>query len=89
MQGRSWNGYCQIPALGRDPSLRSRPGLVEVGVSLRPGSEVVTWSALVRQKQRRDMDMMSRHGWQCGRSRPGFLVSPPGKPIVGRNGVAT
>ena len=31
VQGRSWNGYCQIPALGRDPDLRSRPGLVEVG----------------------------------------------------------
>ena len=31
-------------------------------------NEVVTWSALVEQKWRRDMDMMSRHGWQCGRS---------------------
>ena len=30
-QGRSWNGYCQIPALGRDPGFRPRPGLVEVG----------------------------------------------------------
>ena len=29
VQGRSWNGYCQIPALGRDPDLRSQPGLVE------------------------------------------------------------
>ena len=39
----------------------------------RPGSEVATWSALVEQKRRRDMDMMSRHGWQCGRSRHGFF----------------
>ena len=31
VQGKSWNGYCQIPALGRDPDLRSRPGLVEAG----------------------------------------------------------
>ena len=31
VQGRSWNGYCQIPALGCDPGLRSRPGLVEAG----------------------------------------------------------
>ena len=31
VQSRSWNGYCQIPALGRDPDLRSRPGLVEAG----------------------------------------------------------
>ena len=23
VQGRSWNGYCQIPALGRDPDLGS------------------------------------------------------------------
>ena len=23
IQGRSWNGYCQIPALGRDPDLGS------------------------------------------------------------------
>ena len=33
VQGRSWNGHCQIPALGRDPNLRSRPGLVEAGTS--------------------------------------------------------
>ena len=55
----------------------------------RPGSEVATWSALVGQTRRRDMDMMSRHGWQCGRSRHGFLVSRPERPTVGRNGVAT
>ena len=29
----------------------------------RPGSEVATWSTLVEQKRRRDMDMMSRHGF--------------------------
>ena len=31
VQGMSWNGYCQILVLGRDPDLRSRPGLVEAG----------------------------------------------------------
>ena len=51
--------------------------------------EVVTWSALLGQKRRRDMDMMSRHGWQCGKSRHGLLLSRPGKPIAGRNDVAT
>ena len=33
---------------------------------------VATWSALVGQKRRRDRDLMSRHGRQCGRSRHGF-----------------
>ena len=41
----------------------------------RLGSEVATWSALVRQKRRRDMDLMSRHGRQCGRSRHGNDVA--------------
>ena len=33
--------------------------------------------------------LRSRHGWHWGRSRPGFLVSRPGNPTVGRNEVAT
>ena len=64
-------------------SLRSRPemgvatwlGWVRpslVGVRSRPENEVVTWSALVRKKRCRDMDLMSRHGRQCGRSQHGF-----------------
>ena len=62
LQAKSWNGYCQFPALGCD-LVRGR----DMQRS-RPGSEVATWSALVRQKRRRDMDLMSRHGRQCGRS---------------------
>ena len=41
----------------------------------RPGSEVATWSALVGMKRCRDMDMMSRHGWQCV-SRPDSRSDP-------------
>ena len=33
--------------------------------------------------------LRSRHGWQWGRLRPGFLVSRPGNPTEGRNEVAT
>ena len=33
--------------------------------------------------------LRSRHRWQWGRSRPGFLVSRPGNPTMGRNEVAT
>ena len=76
VQGRSWNGYCQFPALGRDLVWRSR----HAEVATRSG--VATWSALVGRKRRRDMDLMSQHGRQCGRSRPG-------KPIVGRSDVVT
>ena len=46
--------------------------LVWLDVRSRQGSEVATWSALVGQKQRRDMNLMSRHGRQCGRSRHGI-----------------
>ena len=33
--------------------------------------------------------LRSRHEWQWGRSRPGFLVPRPGNPTVGRNEIVT
>ena len=53
VQGRSWNGYCQFPALGRDLVWRSRHAKVATG------SGVATLCAFVGQKWRRDMDLMS------------------------------
>ena len=69
LQARSWNGYFQFAALGRD-----LVGGRDMQRS-RPGSEVATWSALVGPKRRHDMDLMSRHGRQCGRSRHGNDVA--------------
>ena len=83
VQGRSWNGYCQFPARGRDLVWRSR----HAEVATRSG--VATWSAFVGQKRCRDMDSMSRLGRLWGRLRPGILVSRPGNPTMGRNDVAT
>ena len=50
VQGRSWNGYCQFPTLGRDLVWRSRHAEVAIG------SGVATWSA-------RWAEMTSRHGF--------------------------
>ena len=36
---------------------------------------VATWKPHCGQKRCRDMDLMSRHGRQCGRSRHGFDVA--------------
>ena len=62
-------------------TLRSLPGLVSLRP--RPEMDVATWLELAR------LSLKPRHGWQWGRSRPGFLVSRPGNPTVGRNEVAT
>ena len=36
---------------------------------------VATWKSHCGQKRRRDIDLMLRHGRQCGRSRHGFDVA--------------
>ena len=104
MQGRSWNGYWQIPALGRDLDLRSRPGLVEAGIGwpwLRHGGNLEEQREVATRQGRRDLVCF---GWGETASRHGFdvatwaavwevatwiSVSRPGSPTMGRNEVAT
>ena len=72
VQGRSWKGYCQFPALGHDLVLRSlhagrqackaralsaRPDYF--GPRSRPKFEVVTWLRLGLVGLGRDVNFMS------------------------------
>ena len=61
---------------------------------MAPGRDMEKWRRDVAEMGLSRLEvatsfLRSRHGWQWGRSRPGFLASRPRNPTVGRNEVAT